>query len=227
MWTCPEIVEMLVEMGDPIVAEITNAEISSPAVVEFSLATSRGTPLIGLPPESISFTLIKLLPAANGLPVRWQSYINTLEEARDGTPSPNLLEVALQSDRDSGGELVDNRDGTYEYTFATDVTNITDPVEVSYEPSLTHRVGFEIRLEDADAINPDNPTLDFVPDGTAGSGTKDIAATASCNSCHETPAPRASRIVAARPGVRMRSTASLASAVTSCVKRQCAVMCPA
>jgi OmcA/MtrC family decaheme c-type cytochrome len=78
---------------------------------------------------------------------------------------------------------VDNGDGQYSYTFATDITNVTDPIEVPYEPSLTHRVGFEIRINAA--INPNNPTLDFVPDGGAGSGTKDIASTASCNTCHE------------------------------------------
>jgi len=179
----PEIVDMLVENGEPIVGEITSAVIESPPVVDFSLATSRGTPLVGLSASSISFTLVKLLPAANGEPLRWESYLSELEEARNGTPSPNLLDVALQSGTDSGGELVDNRDGTYQYTFATDVADVTDPVEVSYEPSLTHRVGFEIRIDDA--INPDNPTLDFVPDGTAGSGTKDIVATESCNVCHE------------------------------------------
>ena len=179
----PEIVDMLVEIGEPLEAEITSAVIESPPIVEFSLATSRGTPLVGLSADSISFTLVKLLPAANGEPLRWQSYLNSLEEALNGTPSPNLLDVALQAGRDSGGDLVDNGDGTYQYTFSTDVSDVTDPIEVSYEPSLTHRVGFEIRIDDT--INPDNPTLDFVPDGTAGSGTKDIAATASCNGCHE------------------------------------------
>lgn len=179
----PEIVELLVDIGEPIVGDITSAEISSPPVVEFSLATSRGTPLIGLSVDNISFTLVKLLPAANGEPVRWESYLSGLEEARSGTPSPNLLDLALQSGTDSGGELVDNGDGTYQYTFATDVADVTDPVEVSFDPSLTHRVGFEIRIDDV--INPDNPTLDFVPDGTAGSGTKDIVATSTCNGCHE------------------------------------------
>jgi OmcA/MtrC family decaheme c-type cytochrome len=179
----PETLEMLVEKGEPIVGEIESIEIDSAPVVTFSLATADGTPLNGLSAEAISFTLAKLLPATDGEPVRWQSYINAYEEARDGTPSPNLLDRALQAGRDIGGELVANGGGKYTYTFATDVANVTDPIEVSYEPGLTHRVGFEVRIDEA--INPDNPTLDFVPDGTAGSGTKDIAATASCNTCHE------------------------------------------
>ncbi len=178
-----EIVDLLVSGGEPIVADITAAVVSSPPVVDFTLATATGTPLFGLDPSAVTFTFVKLLPSASGEPVRWQSYINAFEEARDGTPSPNLLEKALQAVRDGGGELVDNRDGSYTYTFATDVTNVTDPVAVPYQPSLTHRVGLEIRIDDA--INPDNPTLDFVPDGGAGSGTKNIAATETCNVCHE------------------------------------------
>ena len=39
----------------------------------------------------------KLIPPENGFPSRWQSYINDLEVAREGTPSPNLLEQALQA----------------------------------------------------------------------------------------------------------------------------------
>ena len=179
----PEIVNLLISIGDPMVAEITDVEVSSPPVVEFSLATDSGTPLVGLDPAAVTFTFAKLLPAANGEPVSWQSYVNEFEEARSGTPSPNLLEKALQAVRDGGGDLVDNRDGTYQYTFVTDVTNVTDPVAIDWEPGFTHRVGLEIRIDDA--INPDNPTLDFVPDGGAGSGSKNIAATETCNDCHE------------------------------------------
>jgi OmcA/MtrC family decaheme c-type cytochrome len=179
----PDVVDALVAAGEPIVAVIDSIAINSAPVVDFRVTNAAGSPLSGLPASAVSFTLVKLLPAADGEPKRWQSYLNSFEEAETGTPSPNLLERALQAGTDSGGTLVDNGGGRYTYTFATDVTNVTDPVEVSYEPSLTHRVGLEIRINSA--INPDNPTLDFVPDGTAGSGTKDIAATASCNSCHE------------------------------------------
>ena len=179
----PEIVDLLVSIGKPIVAEISSAEASGPPVVQFSVSTSQGTPLVGLSPNAVSFTFVKLLPAVNGEPLRWQSYVNVFEEAREGTPSPNLLEKALQAARDSGGELMDNGDGTYAYTFATDVTNVTDPVAVIWQPGFSHRVGLEIRIDDA--INPDNPTLDFVPDGGAGTGAKNIAATQTCNVCHE------------------------------------------
>ena len=87
----------------------------------------------------------------------------------------------------SGGTLLELGSGQYQYTFGTDVTNVTTPIAVAWEPSLTHRVGMEIRLsgEGETPLAPDNPVFDFAPDGGAGSGiTKDIATTASCQNCH-------------------------------------------
>ena len=52
-----------------------------------------------------------------------------------------------------------------------------------WEPDLTHRAGLEIRIDDA--LNPDNPTMDIVPSGGAGSGHKAIADTNLCNNCHQ------------------------------------------
>ena len=41
----------------------------------------------------------------------------------------------------TSGTLVDNGDGTYQYTFKTDITKVPNV----YNAALTHRVGFEIR----------------------------------------------------------------------------------
>jgi OmcA/MtrC family decaheme c-type cytochrome len=85
---------------------------------------------------------------------------------------------------DSGGTLeAGDVEGTYVYTYGTDPANVTTPVPVAYEPSLTHRVGFEYRLDGN--INPDNPFFDFVPDGSAGSGAREIVTDDSCNACHK------------------------------------------
>ncbi len=60
------------------------------------------------------------------------------------------------------------------------------PITVPFEPSLTHRVGLEVRLSGAaEPLGPDNPTQDLVPDGGPGSGNKLIASTVACDTCHE------------------------------------------
>jgi len=75
--------------------------------------------------------------------------------------------------------------GKYRYTYKVDLAAVTTPLAVSYEPSLTHRVGLEIRMSGAaEELAPDNPVKDFVPDGGAGSGEKLVAATENCSKCH-------------------------------------------
>jgi OmcA/MtrC family decaheme c-type cytochrome len=88
--------------------------------------------------------------------------------------------------------LVDNNDGSYRYTFATDITNVSCPspcqdafgnaLDVSYQPDLTHRVGMQTAggLPEANAVYTFRPS-----DGaTTGITTRDIVKTAKCNECH-------------------------------------------
>ena len=86
---------------------------------------------------------------------------------------------------DEGGTLEEpGTAGEYEFTYTTDVTDVTEPFAVSYQPSLTHRAGCEVRFSDeAEVLNPDNPYFDFVPAGGEVT-TKKIVDTATCNDCH-------------------------------------------
>jgi len=174
-------------------AEITNVTIASPPVVEFTVTAENGEPALGIAEGVVWFTFAKLVPApdsdVNGGIAYWQSYINTIEEAgpeRFNPNPPDFLDQALHASTDNSGTLEELGDGNYRYTFATDVTAVTDPVEVTWEPSLTHRVGLEIRLGGPGEVPlaPDNPVYDFVPDGGVGTGAKDIAATENCADCH-------------------------------------------
>lgn len=179
-----DVVAQMVEEGNRIVAEITNVTLSSHPVVEFSLSDSKGTPLVGCTVSKVRATLAKLLPASSIMPARWQNYINLIAEA-DGD-GDDVLPLALQASRDSstlGGTLIDYDDGMYAYTFGTDVTIVTDPVVIAWEPTLTHRLGLEVRINSE--INPANPTTDFVPNGDAITLTRDVVATATCNDCHQ------------------------------------------
>jgi OmcA/MtrC family decaheme c-type cytochrome len=126
----------------------------------------------------------KLVPAAGGLPSRWQSYIN-----RDGTPSIPVPELTktVQATTESGvaAGWTELGGGRYRYVSAVDLTTVTTPIVVSYEPALTHRFSIAIDLSgDAGSLEPDNPFRDFVPNGSAVTTQKLIATTGNCATCH-------------------------------------------
>ncbi len=182
-----------IEILGQLQATITSVTIASPPVVEFTVLTESGEPALGIAEGVVWFTAAKLVPADpdvnGGLPY-WQSYVNRVEVAGEEAFNPNppdFLDQAIQATADSSGTLEELGDGNYRYTFATDITNVTEPVAVAYDASLTHRVGLEIRLGGPGEVPlaPDNPVYDFVPDGGAGSGvSKAIAATENCADCH-------------------------------------------
>lgn len=172
----------VVEASDAatIEAEITGVTVSSPPVVDFTLQTASGTPVVNLAASAISFKVAKLVPGTDGNASAWQSYLNVIEQP--GVGPGTEAKAQATTERGSSGTLVDNGDGSYQYTFATDITNVTEPVAVSYDPALTHRVAFEVR-----GLAPvRNPSFDFRPsDGaTTGLFTRDIANVESCNACH-------------------------------------------
>ena len=179
-----------IETLGQLVATIDDVEVSSPPVVTFTVTDSNGNPANGIAEGVVWFTFAKLVPGggdANGGLAHWQSYVNRVESRNPDADTPNVLAQAVQATTDSGGTLESLGGGKYRYTFATDVTNVTDPIAVAWEPNLTHRVGLEIRLSGPGEVPlaPDNPVYDFVPDGGAGSGvTKNIADTANCTDCH-------------------------------------------
>jgi len=91
------------------------------------------------------------------------------------------------------GTLVNNGNGSYRYTFATDIKNpaanpcpapCTDvngkALDISYQAGLTHRVTIE---QSNTAYPKATGVYDFVPNGSFGS-QRDIVATANCNQCH-------------------------------------------
>ena len=180
-----------IEVFGKLEATITGVTVSSPPVVDFTVLDANGNPAVGLAANTVRFTFAKLQPSDpdvnGGLPY-WQSYINRAVTP-DQPGGPNVLPTAIQANTESGGTLEDLGSGQYRYTFATDVTNITTPIAVPWQPNLTHRVGMEIRLNSGSGARrpmaPFNPVLDFVPDGGAGSGiTKNIADTNNCQDCH-------------------------------------------
>jgi OmcA/MtrC family decaheme c-type cytochrome len=164
---------------------ITGVTVSSPPVVNFNIANQDGVPVAGLGKSDLRFNIAKLIPGTNGAPGNWQNYINV---ARNGA-------VAGSQERNKAeAVLVDNLDGTYTYTFGTDITSAAanpcpapckdadgNPLDISYQPSLTHRV----TIQQGNSAYPKyNAAYDFVPAGGAPIIMRDIVTTAKCNECH-------------------------------------------
>jgi len=160
---------------------ITGVTVASPPSVTFRLTDELGRSIRGLTADDVRFTMAKLVPGTLGNSASWQSYINISASGAAGT--------AVQATREGGstgsfvGTFRDNGDGTYTYTFKTDITNVTSPLRVTYDPTLTHRVGVQTRgsLPLANAVYTFRPS-----DGaTSGIFTRDIVKTAKCNECHK------------------------------------------
>ena len=156
-----------------VVTAVTGVTIASPPVVTFTVMTAEGVPIIGLGhwkdinARFIRFDIAKLVAGTNGDPDSWVSYI------RSSTGAPTT---------ENTGDLVDNGDGSYTYTFVTDITNVTG---ITYEPTLTHRLAGQIGQLSTVPLEESNVWFDFVPDGSAITTTRNIASTDSCNECHD------------------------------------------
>jgi len=176
---------------------ITGVTIGSPPVVNFSVANQDGVAVAGFAQTDLRFNIAKLVPGSNGTPSKWQNYINRA--------SSGAVQGSQERSRTgySWGTLVDHLNGTFTYTFATDITNpaanpcpapCTDAdggaLNISYQSGLTHRV----TIQQSNTVLPKaNATYDFVPAGGAVT-TRDIVKTSTCNECHNQLTAHGSRI---------------------------------
>jgi OmcA/MtrC family decaheme c-type cytochrome len=115
---------------------VTGVTVASPPVVTFTVADPFGNPVVGLGNtakangakfasySNLFFTLAKLVPAGNAGPSKWVSYIVTSVPTTTAssmcTSDPNLG-CPQRPNTENTGTLVDNGDGTYQYTFWRDV----------------------------------------------------------------------------------------------------------
>ncbi len=181
------------EAPESLTATITDVSIDSAPVVELKVEDGNGIAFRGLDEGGrVSFTIAKLVPGSGGETNHWRSYI---WHADGGAAGGSTSEIAnAQAYNDSDGTLENHGDGTYTYTFATDITDNVQRYNhetgsqetVAYEPDLPHRVGMEIRgsyagddLPGADAVYTFKPSSGEVV--TAG---RKIVARDSCNECH-------------------------------------------
>ena len=140
--------------------------------VNFVLQNDLEQGLRDLPAGDIRFTLAQLSPGANGQSSEWQSYITR----RDG----GIDDIQADAERGSAGTFVDNGDGTYQYTFANDLTAY--PAGPAFDATKTHRLGIEIRGQ---APISSNGIFTFVPAGGAPLFERRIVNNETCNACHD------------------------------------------
>lgn len=161
---------------------INSVSVSGPPVVKFTVKDEAGNAVVGLGNKSqsssatvagltnVGFTLAKLVPVTGG-PSKWVSYniirpptVTEKTGTMPNTSSCNSTKTwcGTYPALDNQGTLVDNGDGTYQYTFLRDptqvaavVADLTDSVDtlskkadlgddVSFDASLTHRLGIQI-----------------------------------------------------------------------------------
>ena len=189
---------------------------------------------------NLSFTLAKLVPGTTtsvnsqlvpAEPSKWVSYLVTkpvtvaqaagtigAADSCNQTATAKATVCGTYPTTDAQGTLVDNGDGTYEYTFYRDITQtatvvagLTDSAnglsktadmgDLSYDPTLTHRLGIIISgsapgtgtntpnavqtVAPVPMVNTFNMGYDFVPAGGTPTTTRDIVTKASCTSCHD------------------------------------------
>lgn len=157
------------------VGTITNVTIASAPVVDFTVVDAiSGLGVTGIQtinaanPGFVRMDIAKLVPPApnSGDPNVWVNYIRS-----STTTAPTT---------ESNGTLVDHGDGSYTYTFNTDIAAVSD---VPYQPTLTHRVAGQIGSGSI-ALAPMNLVFDFVPDGGPVTTTRLITSETNCNQCH-------------------------------------------
>ena len=134
------------------------------AVSDVAIPTGGGAPTVNLtltndleqglkdlPAGDIRFTLAQLSPGSNGGSSEWQSYITR--------SSGGIPDAQADAERGSAGTFVDNGDGTYQYTFANDLTAY--PAGPVFDGTKTHRLGIEIRGQApiSSHVRPENTTV--------------------------------------------------------------------
>ena len=172
-----------VSTATAITGTVKSVTIGGPPVVQFSLVDENGVPLKGLTGANIGWAIAKLTPGVNGESSTWQNYFYdtaTPSGCPSGVPACLTKPVNQEGvERGTAGTLVDNGDGTYQYTFQKDIT--TDPI-VTYNAALTHRIGFFI--EGLAPANNGSYTWQPSTGATTGIFSREIIELQTCDGCH-------------------------------------------
>jgi OmcA/MtrC family decaheme c-type cytochrome len=141
------------------VATVSSVEINSPPVVSFKVVDGYSRPVVGLTTSQVRFTIAKLVPGASGSQSKWVSYM---------VGSPKSGEPTRPSTENEAANLDDNKDGTYKYTFASDITGplqtkISEWFGSAETKGYTNSRGTFETYAKADVFGADGKLLDYLP----------------------------------------------------------------
>jgi len=173
---------------DSAISNATIAEDGS-LTVEFSIEDDVGVGYSALKSEQVRFTLAQLTPidAVSGESSKWQSYINRTESAptdpNNGSGTVDTVQATSETANADGGVFTNNNDGSYRYTFATNVLKVTSPIAVTYNADYTHRIAFQIS---GNGFPTMNRSFDWQPStgATTGITNRKMVVEGTCNGCH-------------------------------------------
>ena len=185
-------------------ATFTNASVEAGTVkVDFTLQDANGVAILGLTKDhDLRFGIAQLthvvettgegdsaVEADRGF--QWQAYINA-----EKTPNPNWVpegetditpSTQYQANVEQAAKcddcLVDNEDGSYSYTFQTNIAQVTTPLTITYDADATQRITLELEQPNVTA----NANYDFQPSSgnTEGIQTRDVVSIETCYTCHQ------------------------------------------
>jgi OmcA/MtrC family decaheme c-type cytochrome len=162
------------------------ADATGKVTVNFTVKDSAGKGVAGI--KGVSFSVAKLIPAGSGesfnkwVPYIWRSEVVSGSAAGDW-PNPDGT-AADQGYCESRGTLTDNKNGSYRYVFATNISRIKTPAAgtaVTYERNRLHRITLMMGGHDGPTATA---YFDFVPDGSAVKESRRIVDTNTCKACH-------------------------------------------
>lgn len=177
-----------IDMADEAIANISSARYENGIItVDFSLENSQGVGLIGLngtnPFHDFRFSLAQLQTKDGTELKQWFSLLN--ETTND---AGTTFEQGFEKINDCPECLTDHQDGTYTYTFNTNLTTADDPAGVTFDPQLTQRIAIEMQFEyDSGHELAENAHFDWIPSTNASEGieTRDLVTMQTCYTCHQ------------------------------------------
>jgi OmcA/MtrC family decaheme c-type cytochrome len=150
-----------------IQADVLSVAINGPPVVTFRLLDEKGAPL---DPTTTGVTA-RFTIAQIGADGNYKNYIKASTAGQPGF--------------DSGGTFAALGNGTYSYTFKTDITDATKTLgNLAYVATRTHTLGAQIERTVNGFQQAANPYFSFLPSGGTVVVTREIAAISNCNNCH-------------------------------------------
>ncbi|MEJ2129851.1 MAG: OmcA/MtrC family decaheme c-type cytochrome [Woeseiaceae bacterium] len=164
-----------VDSAELIFIEVTGVAVPAGGgapTVQLALTNDLQQGLYGLPAGDIRFVLSQLSPGTGGGSSEWQSYITR--------SSGGIPDAQANTETATSGTWVDNNDGTYQYTFAQDLTAY--PAGPVFDETKTHRLGVEIRGQ---APIASNGIYNFVPAGGDPIFERRIVDNDTCFACHD------------------------------------------